>query len=429
MPEPRIAIAAGIRTPFCRAGGPFDALPAQELGRLVLGELVARTGVRPDAIDHVVLGNCGSPADAANVARVAALMAGIPRKVPAVSVHRNCASGFEAITRGAEMIRAGEAKIVLAGGTEAMSQYPLLFPRSFSKLLERLARQRSLPGKLAALAGWRPAMMKPQIGLVMGLTDPTCGLIMGLTAENLAREFGISRERQDAFALESHRRALAAQASGVLKDEIMPVFAGKAFEPVLADVGPREGQTIEALAKLKPYFDRRFGTVTVGNSCQITDGAVAVLVMREDVAKAEGIEPLGYLRAWAYAGLDPARMGLGPVHATAPALAKAGLALKDVGRIEINEAFAVQVIANQIAFDSDDFCRRELGLAGKLGPMDPAVTNVHGGAIALGHPVGATGARLTLTLLHEMRRAKVQFGLGTLCIGGGQGASLVLERG
>lgn len=406
----------------------MDGLPAQELGRAVLSELVERTGVKTDAVDHVILGNCGTPADAANVARVSALMAGFPKKTPAASVHRNCASGFEALTQSSEKVRAGEAKIIAAGGTESMSNYPISYPKAFGKFLERLAKQKTLPGKLAAIASWRPSMMSPQISLVQGLTDPTCGLIMGKTAEVLAREFAVGREAQDAYALESHRRALAAQSAGRFKEEIIPLFAGKEFAPITADVGPRPEQTIEALSKLKPYFDRKFGTVTVGNSCQITDGAAALLVMREDVAKAEGFAPLGYLRSYAYAGLEPSRMGLGPVYATAPALAKAGLKLSDIGRIEINEAFAVQVIANEIAFNSDDFCRKELGLPGRLGELRRDITNVNGGAIALGHPVGATGARLVLTLLHEMKRANVQYGLATLCIGGGQGASLILER-
>lgn len=424
----RIAIVAGVRTPFCRAGGPLDSLGAAELGRIVLAEIAERTRVPLDAVDHVLMGNCGTPADSANVARVSALLAGFPRKTPAASVHRNCASGFEALTQAAEKIRAGEAKVAVAGGTESMSNYPISYPKAFGKFLERLSRQKSLPGKLQAALAWRPSLMTPQISLMQGLTDPTCGLIMGKTAEVLAREFSVSREAQDAYALESHRRAVAAARAGRFKAEIVPVFAGKEFTPVTADAGPREEQTLEALAKLKPYFDRRFGTVTVGNSCQITDGAVALLVMREDAAKAEGFAPLGFLRSHAYAGLDPARMGLGPVFATGPALDKAGLSMKDIGRVEINEAFAVQVIANEIAFDSDAFARKELGRPGKLGPLPREITNVNGGAIALGHPVGATGARLVLTLLHEMARADVQFGLATLCVGGGQGASLILER-
>lgn len=424
----RIAIVAGVRTPFCRAGGPLDDAPAAELGRIVLAEIVERTGVSPDAIDHVILGNCGTPSDSANIARVSALLAGYPKKTPAASVHRNCASGFEALTQAAEKIRAGEAKTVVAGGTESMSNYPISYPKAFGKFLERLARQKSLPGKLQAAIAWRPSLMTPQISLVQGLTDPTCGLIMGKTAEILAREFAVTREEQDAYALESHKRAVAAARSGRFTPEIVPVFAGKGPSPVPADVGPREEQTLEALAKLKPYFDRRFGSVTVGNSCQITDGAVAMLLMREDVAKAEGRVPLGFLKSWAYAGLEPSRMGLGPVYATGPALDKAGLTMKEIGRVEINEAFAVQVIANERAFDSDAFAKKELGRPGKLGPLPRETTNVNGGAIALGHPVGATGARLVLTLLHEMARAGVQHGLATLCIGGGQGASLILER-
>jgi acetyl-CoA C-acetyltransferase/acetyl-CoA acyltransferase len=259
------------------------------------------------------------------------------------------------------------------------------------------------------------------------LTDPVSGLIMGETAEVLAEDFGITRRQQDEFALESHRRAVAAQERGILGEEITPVPAEVAGQEIKEDIGPRRDQSLEALAKLKPYF-KEGGTVTVGNSCQITDGAAALLLMPGEAARAEGRQPLGYLRAFAYAGCDPRRMGLGPIFATHKLFEQTGLGLKDVELIEMNEAFAAQVIANEKAFASESFAREKLGRGQALGEIDPGRLNVNGGAIALGHPVGATGTRLVLTLLKEMRRRGLHRGLATLCVGGGQGAALLLER-
>jgi len=269
-------------------------------------------------------------------------------------------------------------------------------------------------------------MLAPRIALAEGLTDLVCGLNMGQTAEVLAREFRIPREQQDAYALQSHQRAVAARER--LREEIVPVFTAPKYEAVRDDVGPREGQTIEALAKLRPYFDRRNGTVTVGNACQVTDGAVALLIGDEATAQAWPSAPLGRIRSFAFAGLAPSRMGLGPVFAAAKALERAGLALADVDLFEINEAFAAQVLACLAAAKSDAFARDELGRDRALGEFPIDRLNVNGGAIALGHPVGASGARLLLTLLHEMRRRGVRRGLASLCVGGGQGAAFVLER-
>ena len=250
---------------------------------------------------------------------------------------------------------------------------------------------------------------------------------MGETAEVLAKEFGISREAQDDFALTSHRRAIAAMESGRMAQEIVPVFAPPYRQAVLEDVGPRKGQTLEALAKLKPYFDRRYGTVTVGNSCPITDGAAAILVASAEKARALGLRPAGRIKGYAFIGLDPARMGLGPTHATPVTLKRAGVSFRDIGLIEMNEAFAAQVIANEIAMASAKYCREKLGLDKPIGEIDRSILNVNGGAIALGHPVGVSGTRLTITLLREMRKRDVHLGLATLCVGGGQGAALVLE--
>ncbi len=419
-------LLSGVRTPFVKAGGAFRDTPAYELGRIAVGEAIARAELDPGRLDEVILGNCAQPAEAANVARVTALRAGVPEPVPAVTVHRNCASGMEAVAAAAQRIVAGDAKLVLAGGTESMSQIPLLYSLEYGAWLEGLMRAKTPLQRLGAVARFRPRLLKPRIALAEGLTDLVCGLNMGQTAEVLAREFRIDRAQQDAFALQSHHRAVAARPR--LREEIVPVFAAPRSDPVVDDVGPRENQTLEALAKLKPYFDRRNGTVTVGNACQVTDGAVALLVGGDEVAARWPTPPLARIRAYAFAGLSPARMGLGPVFATARALAKAGLELADCELFEINEAFAAQVLACLAAARSESFARRELGRELALGEFPLERLNVNGGAIALGHPVGASGARLLLTLALELRRRGWKRGLASLCVGGGQGAAFILER-
>ncbi len=426
MTSPAIWILGGVRTPFAKAGTVFRRTPVHELGRVAVSELLARHELDPGGVDEVILGNCAQPADAMNVARVTALRAGIPERVPGVTVHRNCASGMESVADAAERIQLGRARLVIAGGIESMSQIPLLFPYEFGDWLEALSRARTPAARAAAALRFRPAMLKPRIALAEALTDPVCGLNMGETAEVLAREFGIGRERQDEFALASHQRTVAARER--LREEIVPVFPPPAYDMVRDDVGPRENQTLAQLAKLKPFFDRRNGTVTVGNSCPVTDGAVALLVGGEDAARAGSVPPLGRLRAWAFAALSPRRMGLGPVYAMARALEDAKLALDDVELFEINEAFAAQVLACLEAAKSAEFARTELGRERALGEIPLERLNVNGGAIALGHPVGASGARLLLTLLLEMRRRGAKRGLASLCVGGGQGAAFLLER-
>jgi acetyl-CoA acetyltransferase family protein len=419
-------IVSGVRTPFAKAGGPLRGMPAYELGRAAIAELLARQDLDPARLDHVTLGNCAGPAEAANVARVTALRAGVPEQVPAATVHRNCASGMEAVADAVYRIASGDARLVLAGGMESMSQIPLQYSSEYGAWLEGLMRAKRPLQKLAAFARFRPRMLTPRIALAEGLTDLVCGLNMGQTAEVLAREFRITRERQDRYALMSHQRAIAARER--LREEIVPLFPAPRFEMIQDDVGPREGQTLEALGRLAPYFDRRTGSVTVGNSCQVTDGAVALLVADEATARAWPTPPLGRIRAFAFAGLSPRRMGLGPVFAMAQALARAGLRLADIERFEINEAFAVQVIACLEAVKSDTFARAELGLDRALGEIPLENLNVNGGAIALGHPVGASGARLLLTLLMDMRRGALKRGMAALCVGGGQGAAFILER-
>lgn len=424
----RIAIVDGVRTPFCKAGGVFARVPADDLGAFVTKELLARTGFSPKEIGEVIFGNVSQPAESANIARVIALKAGMPIDMIASTVHRNCASGMESITTGAAKILAGETEVILAGGTESMSNIPLMYGRKMTGLFVNLMKAKSIWQKLGAMMSFRPSFLSPIVGLQVGLTDPVCGLNMGQTAEILARDFHVTRQDQDAFALRSHQRATAAIQAGRLGEEIQPLPVPPKYDTVQSvDDGPRANQDMAALAKLRPYFDKVAGTVTVGNACPVTDGAAAVLIMKESKAKALGLKPLGFLREYAYAALDGRRMGLGPVYATAKLLAKTGGKFKDFELIELNEAFAAQALACVRGFESKDFAKTNLGLGEALGAVDMERFNVNGGAVALGHPVGASGTRLVITLLKEMRRRKLGLGLATLCIGGGQGAALALE--
>jgi acetyl-CoA C-acetyltransferase/acetyl-CoA acyltransferase len=426
-----IVIAAGLRSAQTKAGGQFRREDAGRLGAAVTRELLARTGLDAAQLDEVIFGCVGQPQNQVNVARVIAIRAGVPQRVPAHTVGRNCASGMQALTSAVLQIEAGRGELFLCGGVEVMSAYPLTYGPEMTSMFEQLSKARTLPARLAALASFRPWHLKPRVALLEGLTDPTCGLIMGRTAELLARDWSITREQGDALALESHTRAERARANGRFAREIAPVLplgARDGAQSVLADDGIREGQSLEALAKLKPYFEKPDGVVTVGNSSQITDGACALLVTTAERARALGLAPLARVRSFAWAGCEPARMGLGPVYASAAALDDAGCELKDLGAIELNEAFAHQVLACARAFDSAQFAARELGRARALGALDLARTNINGGAIALGHPVGCTGARLLLTLAHQLRESNAELGLATLCIGGGQGGAVVLER-
>ena len=425
MSQERLVIVDGVRTPFCKMGTDLARLGADELGRVAVNALPTRTGLDPNLVDEVIFGCVGQPAEAANIARVVALRAGIPEHVHAMTVHRNCASGFEAVTQAHDKLLAGRGSVFIVGGAESMSQVPLYFKYSAAEKFAALARARSIGQRLRSLAAFRPADFQPRIGLQLGLTDPVCGLNMGETAELLASDFGITREEQDAFALGSHQRASAAKER--LAEEISPVFVANK-PPVTQDNGPRAQQSAEALARLRPVFDRKFGTVTAGNASQITDGAVALLVMGESRAAALGFTPLGALTGFAYAGCDPSRMGLGPVFAMAKTETQLRLTLADADLIEVNEAFAAQVLAVLRASESSKFCRKMLGRDTALGEIPQAKLNVNGGAIALGHPVGVTGARLVLSSLLELRRRKARRALVTLCVGGGQGAALWLER-
>jgi len=424
----RIAIVTGLRTPMAKSGGKFQRMQADQLGTVLFRELMMRSPIAYDEVDEVIIGNVAQPIHAANIARVIALRAGFDEATPALTVHRNCASGMESITTAVARIHAGEGKIYVCGGVESMSNIPLVYSEKMTSLFAKLASSKTAVDKVRTLLGFRPSFLKPIIGLMSGLTDPVSGLLMGNTAEVLAQDFGISREEQDIFALKSHQKAAKAKESGRFGLESMAVVYDEAEGQYLDyDDGIRDNQTIERLAKLRPFFDRKNGTVTAGNASQITDSAAGVVLMSESEAQLRGLKPLGYLRDYAYEGLDPKRMGLGPVFATYKLFQQTGLSMDDIEIVEINEAFAAQVIACERAFASKAFAKTHFGEEEAVGAIDPSILNVNGGAVALGHPVGMTGTRLVLTVLHDLRQRGLQRGLATLCIGGGQGAALVLE--
>ncbi|MBT8036006.1 MAG: thiolase family protein [Verrucomicrobiae bacterium] len=419
-------ILAAIRTPFTSMGASLASQAAADLGRDAATVLLAQTGIDPEELSEVIIGCVCQPVDSANIARVIALRSGVPKNVPAVTVNRNCASGMEAITTAAERIAAGRGDLYLVGGVDSMSNVPLLYRPTAVQKFVHLAKARRVGQKLRALLGFRPADFSPLIGLQLGLTDPYSGLNMGETAEVLARDYRITREQQDAYAVKSQKKAAASR--DFFDEEIATVYLGG--KSISADDGIREGSSIEKLAKLRPVFNRKTGSVTAGNASQITDGAVMLLVATEqkadDLATRYGLEPLGRLTGYAYTGCDPRSMGIGPVQAIARANQLTGLSLDDADTIEINEAFAAQVLACCKALSDPSYCQLA-GLDTPLGEIPMGKLNPHGGAIALGHPVGATGARLVLTALHELANTGKKRALTSLCIGGGQGAALWLE--
>ncbi len=408
-----------------RAGEDLREVPVDELGRSCCRDLLDRCAISPAEIDELILGCCAQPPDRANPARVVALRSGLPIETPAHTVSRNCASGMQAVSDAFDRIRGAAASSILAGGAESMSRIPLLFPLSFGFKVASLARARSLPEKMAGLFGFRWKDLKPRIALLEGLRDPFSGEMMGITAERLAREWGISRSDQDLYALESHQKAVAA--ADLLKQEISGIAVPPRLDQVIRqDVGPRPNAKIEKMAKMKPYFDRKLGSVTVANSCGITDGAAMLLLMDGERAIALGYKPLARVLGTAFLGLDPLRMGLGPVHAIARVLDGTGLVLSDIDRVELNEAFAAQVLACQAALDDESYSTG-VGFSAAPGSIATERLNVQGGAIALGHPVGASGARLILTLARQLQRAGGGHGIATMCVGGGQGGAVLLE--
>lgn len=426
----RIVVVDGVRTPFCKMGTNFNFLGAQDLGRIVAREVIERTGIDVNEIDEMIFGNVGQPSNAANIGRVISILSGLPDSTPAYTVHRNCASGIEAAVQAAMKIAVGDGECYLAGGTESMTNIEVELVKPMQDDLAVISKAKTLKDRLGLLLKFYPKLFNLQksfqFGLWMGLTDPTCGLGMGHTAEVLAKEFGIPREEQDKFSLESHQKAIAARE--ILKEEIVPVIPPPKYKDAVdVDNGPRDGQTLEALAKLKPVFDRRSGTVTAGNASQISDGACALLITTERKARELGLKPLGVMKAYAFAGVEPHRMGMGPAHAIPKVLKKAKMRLKDIEAIEINEAFAVQALACVKQLASEAFAKK-FGYEGFAGEIDMSSLNVNGGAVALGHPVGTTGARLILTMLKHMKRNDLNIGLVSLCVGGGQGAAVILER-
>ena len=420
----RIAIIDGLRSPIAKANGKLNDISADTLGSIITKELVLRNDLDYKQFDEVIMGNVAQPANAANIARVMAIRAGFPQSTPAYTVHRNCASGMQSISSAIEKINSNQGDLYLVGGMESMSNIPLLFSDAFRNLITKFTYSKSISEKFKLLSTFRLNFLKPTIGLISGLTDPISGKIMGITAENLANEFKISRAAQDEYALNSHKKAQKAIEAGIFKDEIHPIMTKNAS--MIDDDGVRFNQTIESLSKLNPIFIKDGGTVTAGNSSQVSDGACSLIVCTESKAKELNLEPLGFISDYSYAGLDAHRMGLGPIYATKKLFDKTGITLKDIDLIEINEAFAAQVIANLKAFASEEFCQKTFN-SPALGEIDESILNVNGGAIALGHPVGMSGARIVLTALKELKRRDKNRALATLCIGGGQGAAFLLE--
>jgi acetyl-CoA C-acetyltransferase len=426
LPSP-IYIVDGVRTPFLKSRnrpGPFAASDlATDAGRALL----LRQAFEPSRIDEVILG-CAAPSlDEVNIARVASLRMGCGEKVPAWTVMRNCASGMQALDSGITNILAGRSNLVLAGGVDALSRAPLVFSDAMVAWLSNWYAARSLGQRAALAAKFRLSYLAPVIGLMKGLTDPMVGLLMGQTAENVAYRFGITRTDMDAYAARSHQRTLAAQRAGHFDDEIVPVYDGKGTL-YAADDGVREDSTPENLAKLKPFFDRKWGNVTAGNSSQITDGAVWTILASQRAVDEYALTPRARILDAEWAGLDPAHMGLGPVHAATPILKRHGLGLNDLDAWEINEAFAAQVLGCLRAWEDEAYCREMLGLDGPLGTLDDERLNVDGGAIAIGHPVGASGTRIVLHLVNVLERTGGKRGMAGICIGGGLGGAMLVER-
>ena len=429
-----IYVVDGVRTPFLKSRnrpGPFSA---SDLATAAGKSLLNRQPFAPDELDEVILGCAAPSVDEVNIGRVAALRMGCGQKVPGWTVMRNCASGMQALDSAIANMLSGRSSLVLAGGVDALSRVPLLYSDVMVMWFSNFMAAKSPLAKAAMFLKLKPSqLLAPVIGIMKGLTDPYVGLLMGQTAENLAHRFAIGRREMDEYAARSHARVLRAQRSGVFDDahdgiapEISPVYDDRG-ELYKLDDGVREDSTVENLAKLRPFFDRKYGNVTAGNSSQITDGAAWLVLATEEAVKRHHLKPLGRIVDSQWAGLDPAQMGLGPVHAATPILKRHGLKLNDLDAWEINEAFAAQVLGCLAAWKEDRYCREELGLDRAMGELDQEKLNVDGGAIALGHPVGASGARIVLHLLHALRRTKGGRGIAAICIGGGLGGAMLVE--
>jgi len=425
MSSPEVFVVDGARTPFLKsrnAPGPFAAA---DLAVAAGNALLARQPFRPDQLDEVILGCAAPSADEANIGRIAALRMGCGDRVPGWTVMRNCASGMQAVDSGLANIQRGRADLVLAGGVDALSRAHLLFSDAMVRWLSQWYAAKTLGQRASLITKFRPAMLAPVIGLIKGLTDPVIGLNMGQTAENLAARFGISRTQMDFYAMRSHQRTARALDESCF-GEIVPLTDrdGKLYAE---DDGMRRDSSVERLAKLRPVFDRKHGHITAGNSSQVTDGASWLLLASRNAVERYDLKPLGRILDVQWAALDPAQMGLGPVHAATPILQRHGLGLNDLDAWEINEAFAAQVVGCIEAWKSDSYCREQLGLSHALGTLDERRLNVDGGAIAIGHPVGASGARIVLHLLHVLKRRGGGRGMASICIGGGQGGAMLVE--
>jgi acetyl-CoA C-acetyltransferase/acetyl-CoA acyltransferase len=422
-----VYLVMGNRTPQAKSGTILKDIPAPFMGHYLIRDLIAQTNIPSDEVDEVIVGNTGTPAKYPNIGRVIALEAGLDKKTSGYSVHRNCASGMEALSQAFIKISSGRSDVIFAGGVENMTQMPLMYNEDMTDFFLHLMKAKTPQDKLKTLSSFRLPHLSPVIAIEQGLTDPFCGLNMGQTAEKLAREFNISRLEQDTYANDSHRRAVMARNEGKFLDEIIPILGGKKIDIIHSeDNGPREGSTVEKLAKLKPYFEKITGTVTVGNACPLTDGGSMWLLCSEEAVKKYNLEPMARMVDYHFHGLEPERMGLGPVMAMDGVFKRTGLTLKDMDLVEINEAFAAQVIACTKVMKEKEFADR-WGID-VLGEMDMSKLNVNGGAIALGHPVGSTGSRLVVTLAHELKRRNAKYGIASLCIGGGQGGAMIIEN-
>ncbi len=425
MNEP-IYIVDGARTPFLKSRNTPGPFTAADLATAAGTALLARQPFAAGQIDEVILG-CASPEpDEVNIGRVAALRMGCGDAVPGWTVMRNCASGMQSIDSAIANLQLGRSELVLAGGVDALSRAPMLLSVPMVRWLSSWYAAKTLGQRMAVLRRFKLSHLAPVVGIMKGLTDPVCGQLMGQTAENLAHMFGITREQMDAYAARSHERVRAAQAAGHFDDEIVPLV-GKDGTVYDADDGVRADSTVENLARLRPFFDRKYGKVTAGNSSQITDGGVWLLLATEAGVRRHGLTPLARIVDSQWAALSPERMGLGPVHAATPILQRHGLGLNDLDYWEINEAFAAQVIACLQAWNDEHYCREALGLDGALGRLDMERLNVDGGAIAQGHPVGASGTRIVLHLLAVLLRERKKLGMAAICIGGGQGGAMLIE--
>jgi acetyl-CoA acyltransferase len=423
----RVAIVRGLRTPFAKSSTTYAKLDALELGKVVVSELLQRAEIDPKSVQEIVFGTVIPMVKAANITREIVLGTGLPPSIPGYTVSRACASSNTALTTGADMIHRGYADTVVVGGAESLSTVPILFSRKFSDILVAASKAKTLGARLALFSKLRPKDLAPD---PPAIAEMSTGLTMGESCELMAKQNGISREAQDRFACQSHLRAAKAWDEARFADEVMSFPVPPKFEEVASrDNLVRPDTTLEALAQLKPVFDRKFGTITAGNSSPLTDGASAILLMAEAKAKALGLEPIGYLRSYAYAALDPFDQLLqGPVFAIPVALDRAGLTLKDIGVIEMHEAFSAQVLSNIQWLGSKKIAQEKLGRSEAVGEIDPEAINLTGGSIAIGHPFGATGARIVTSVCNELKRTGRQFGLVSVCAAGAQGSAIVVER-